>query len=116
MPRITTSDKKRRLNNKRYDEFSKNLAFELADNSEDEKEIAQQEASVDHETFKQLHPVQISPKDVDMIVSAVVKKADWRVKLGELELKWRQECSRQNISVASANVAFEILRDINFQG
>ncbi|KAL9652030.1 hypothetical protein ABK040_000371 [Willaertia magna] len=60
--------------------------------------------------------IQVSPQDVDKIVEAVVQKKDWKDKLDLLAEKWKKECQKQGISIASVDVAFEILRAIEHNG
>ncbi|KAL9652002.1 hypothetical protein ABK040_000343 [Willaertia magna] len=63
-----------------------------------------------------LKKIQVSPQDVDKIVEAVVQKNDWKDKLDLLAEKWKKECQKQGISLASVDVAFEILRAIEHNG
>ncbi|KAG2374095.1 hypothetical protein C9374_011174 [Naegleria lovaniensis] len=73
-------------------------------------------SSNDETNNKQHRPVQVNPLHVDLIVKEVVKKENWKTKLDDLSEKWAHECLDQNISVASVEVAFDILRDIEFLG
>ncbi|KAL9646838.1 hypothetical protein ABK040_013699 [Willaertia magna] len=60
--------------------------------------------------------VQINPLDVDKIVKAIVEKHNWQSKLDTLAEKWKEECYSQGISLASVEVAIEILKDIQRRG
>ncbi|KAL9656387.1 hypothetical protein ABK040_005153 [Willaertia magna] len=56
--------------------------------------------------------VQVNPVDVDKIIMAVTSKANWASKMEKLWGKWVKESVQQGVSIASIDVAFEILKEI----
>ncbi|KAL9647687.1 hypothetical protein ABK040_015176 [Willaertia magna] len=58
----------------------------------------------------------IDPLDVDIIVRSVIGERDWQSKLAILTNKWKEECYSKGVSLASVEVATDILKDIEFNG
>nr|CAG4707870.1 unnamed protein product [Naegleria fowleri] len=98
------------------DHSGKHLKLRKFSHSSQEDLSNDDETQNNNHNIKKHHPIQVNPLHVDLIVKEVVKKPNWKTKLDDLSDKWEEECLEQDISLASVQVAFDILRDIEFLG